>query len=128
MSTLMLKPSDTFSYTVEVTEPTEEFNTVGPPFDLAGCTVWFTVKRRPWSTTTAAYCYWVDGGAQLGISVDDPSTGECAIELTPAQTAEFDQAAHVWDFQIKTPDGKVRTIDGGTLVVLPAVNDRIVAP
>ncbi len=122
MTTLILTPNDTFRYTVTV------IDSVGTPYPLTGATVWFTARKRIGAVDPAAYCYWVDGGAAVGITVADPDTGECVVELTPAQTALFVQAAYRWDFQIKTTDDKIRTVDRGVLVVRPTVNDRTTAP
>lgn len=121
---LTLTIGDTFQYTATITDD------AGDAYDLLDCTLWFTVKRRKGDTdaNATAKLYWVSGGASAGITVDDPATGEATVELTPAQTDDFVQAAYHYDLQVEDQDGDFFTIDQGVIVAQPGVTTRITTP
>jgi hypothetical protein len=132
MTLLQIVPGDTFTYEVTVREPSDVVglpgDQYGEPYDLTSCTLFFAVKREIQDTAYVASLYWEDGGDSEGITVADPTTGEAVVELTPAETAVFDQWAHKWDLQLRNAGGKVRTIDSGSLIVLRQVNSATAAP
>lgn len=123
MTTLILRPGDDFTYTASVTDEDEE------PFDLTGCTLWFTVKRRlsDADEDAMAALYWTSEDAD-GITVSDEASGVAEIAIDADATAEFTQAAHRWDLQIEDTGPKKRTVDSGILVVMPAVTMRTTTP
>ena len=124
MTTLILHQSDDLIYTAAVLDEN------GDAYDLTGATLWFTAKRRRFDADADALAklYWVSGGSSAGISVDDATTGEAVIRLTPSQTEDFVQAAHYWDLQLADTAGVVRTVDSGVLVVQPGVTARTTTP
>lgn len=124
MTTLFLVPGDDFLYTATILDED------GTAFDLTGATVWFTAKRRRTDADDDAIAklHWASGGTSAGITVTTPNTGVAAIRLTPSQTDDFSQAAHVWDLQVSDALGRIRTVDSGALVVWPGVTTRLTVP
>src|SRR6185312_4659889 len=80
-------------------------------FDLTGCTVLFTLKRRSDTAANddAALCKlsWVSGGAATGIAVADPTSGVAAITVPASATAQLStDYAYRYDVRVINPAGE----------------------
>lgn len=105
-------------------------NAAGGPYNLVGCTLWFTIKRNraDADADAAARLYWVHGGASAGINVATPGLGVATIKLTQAQTGAMTNVGYVYDLQLKDAAGDVWTVDEGTFGVRLDVTQRVTVP
>lgn len=102
----------------------------GSPYPLGGCAIWWTVapKRGVPDSEAVAQLYWDATGISHGITVDDPSSGELVVRLTPEQTAQLTQRAYYYDLQIDDPAGRIVTPDRGVLSARWSPTTRITSP
>jgi hypothetical protein len=74
------------------------------PFNLTGCTVLFTLKRKSdvAANDNAALVKlsWVSGGAATGIAVATPTSGVAAITVPSSVTAAM-SSAHRYRYDVK---------------------------
>src|SRR4030095_10047647 len=98
----------------------------GNPFDLTGCSVWFSVKQRfnLADGDAVVSSSWVDGGASNGITVTDPASGWIAFGITAQQSVDLVASLYVADVQVLDTAGIVRTVWEMRLAVLAAVTGR----
>lgn len=138
---LELVRGDTTSFPVEVRQ------TDGSLLDLAGTTLWFTVKPEVDADATDAAavvkCYAVIDGtgaitSSAGISLGGkrPSDGVAAVTaadgtvtvtISATQSSGLPVGECPWDVQLKQ-GAIVQTIAGGVLAVLPDVTRRVTTP
>ena len=121
---LTLTIGDSFQHTATITDDSNAL------YDLAECTLWFTIKRALEDSDTQALArlHWVEGGTSEGITVDDVDAGQAAVELTPEQTASFESGTYRYDLQIQNYDGTIHTADRGIVVARPGVTMRTTTP
>lgn len=88
----------------------------GIPINLAGCLLWFTVKRDESETDAQAVTQKTIGA---GITVVNAAIGRADVRLAAANTAGLvgKRVQLVWDCQIKDAAGLVSTVDSGVLLV-----------
>lgn len=124
LTTLFVTPGDSFTHIETVTDVD------GAAYPLAGCKLWFTVKRRRTDAdiNAIAALAWVSGLSSTGITVDDLNTGVVTITIPPTGTLGFVQAAHYWDLQLQEASGAVRTVASGMIVVRRGVTTRTTTP
>lgn len=124
MTSDLITRGDTKTWTLPLTDST------GDPFDLTGCTVWFSVKQRfnlP-DTDAVVSSSWVDGGASDGITVADPASGWIAFGLTAEQSSELIASLYVADVQVLDPDDNVQTVWKLRLAIGAGATDRTTVP
>lgn len=105
-------------------------DTTGDPFDLTGCTIWFSVKQRfnlP-DTDAVVSSSWSDGAPPNGITVDDPASGWISFGLTAAQSSELIASLYVADVQVLDTTGTVRTVWQVRLAVGAGTTERVSVP
>ena len=102
----------------------------GAPYDLLGCTLWFTVRKQLARTDTSALfkLFWEWDSESDGITVDNTDYGEAVIRLTPAQTATLEPGAYYYDLQLKDFEGLVYTIDHGVMAARRSSTMRTTTP
>lgn len=91
----------------------------GGEFDLTDCSMWFTVKENKSDADESAVMM-LETGTDA-ITFTNAAAGEAAIEIVPGDTYDLSVSGTktlLYDIQLKTPAGKVYTIDTGTLVIL----------
>jgi hypothetical protein len=90
------------------------------PYDLTGCSLWFTAKQSYVDADAAAIIQKTVGS---GITVTDAQKGIAAIVVLPADTEDLDGAKVnlYWDVQLETASGDVWTIVKGNLIINPDV-------
>lgn len=122
MSELSMYRGDTARFVGAVNEGGED-----SPRDITDDTLWFTAKVSLSDADNAAPIQLVSempGTAGTGIWTDEPETGVYYIEVPPALTASIALSESVvleYDVQLVTDEGRVYTIDRGTLTVTPDV-------
>lgn len=123
MATESLRRGDTATWDLPVVDDH------GAPFDLTGCTLWFTVKAGSVADADAVVsCSWVDGGASSGIAVDNPLTGIAVYGITAAQSAALALRIYSYDVQLKDTIGAITTLVIGSLAVSADVTLRTTTP
>lgn len=139
MATLTATRGDSKTWAMTFTTPG------GSAYDLAGCSVRFTVKRSARHTDAQAVLrqYWSEGD-ESGISLTDPATGlasslaagilyrtipaeESAAAFQP-NYANDDDLVYVYDVQLTDADGDVTTVETGTLTVSLDVTQATTVP
>lgn len=124
MTSEFITRGDTKTWTLPLTD------TTGDPFDLTGCTVWFSVKARynlP-DAEAVVSSSWTDGGASNGITVDDPASGWIAFGLTAAQSSELIASLYVADVQVLDTNDIVQTVWKLRLAVGAGTTARVTTP
>src|SRR4030095_8657126 len=93
MTTQMIARGDSHTWNLPLVDET------GNPFDLTGCSVWFTVKQRfnLADADAVVSSSWVDGGASNGITVNDPPSGWISFGITTAQSLDLVASLYVAD-------------------------------
>ena len=79
------------------------FKTNGVPIDITGWKIYFTVKRSKDDIDDVAII------KKDWITHSDPTNGKSTFSLTNTET-EITPAMYISDFQIKKPDGKIKTL------------------
>ena len=79
------------------------FKTGGTPVNITGWKIYFTVKRSQKDTDDAAVI------KKDWTTHSDPVDGISTFSLSNTET-EITPALYIADFQIKKPDGKIRTL------------------
>jgi hypothetical protein len=106
-------------------------------YNLTGTTIWFTVKEwdappvvQPADDANALVkLYWVSGGANSGIAVADPTSGDIAVTIPATLTANLAPGrAYRYDVQMKLADGRIKTVKLGALNVVADVTNRVTTP
>lgn len=120
MTHLEITRGDSEAFTVRLTGPGEV------ALDLTGGTLFWTAKadEDDDDTDAVAAAYWQDGGAADGLSVADPATGVVGLVLDALTTASIAPGQYVWDLQLVSGTGAVRTVDRGMLTVAADVTQR----
>lgn len=91
----------------------------GSPVDLTAAAVRFTAKRNIIDADDAAVLSKTVGS---GVVLVNAPGGIARIDIAAADTAAFaGRVELVWDIQV-TRAGLIRTVDAGTLTVLPDVS------
>lgn len=107
---------DTVNANLSVLDPVDD------PFDLTGCDVWVTAKRRFTDPDEEAVFQKTIGD---GVEVTNEVGGEVRIVISPDDTSSLEGITRdvnlVLDVQIRTPDGEVFTPILGIVVVTPDV-------
>ena len=104
--------------------------TDGVPYELTGCTLWFTARKQLERTDASALIklFWEWDGDSDGITVENGEYGMAVIQLTPAQTATLEPGAYYYDLQLKDFGGIIHTIDHGVLVAKRSATMRTTTP
>lgn len=98
-------------------------NADGTPFDLTGCTVYFTLNLSETPTddgtdTTAVI--------KKGItSIPDPELGVVDIPLTNADTQPLTEDTYWYDIQLKDNSGNITSLARNTFTVIDDITTRI---
>lgn len=94
----------------------------GDPYDLAGCSIWFTAKYRYTDADASAVFQKTIGS---GITVTNPTQGLITITIDPADTALIAKVKTVlvFDIQIQTSGGSKWSAASGNLVITPDVTN-----
>ena len=94
----------------------------GDPYDLAGCTLYFTVKYKHTDSEEDAVFQKSTGS---GITHTNPTNGLYTVSANPADTTGLTKTRQVlvWDCQLVTAGGAKYTLNYGNLVVLPDVTN-----
>lgn len=81
----------------------------GGPFDLTGCTVLFTLKRKSDTAANdnAALCKLSTGS---GIVVADPTSGVAAITVPASVTAQLSTNRYKYDVRVVNAGGEPKTV------------------
>lgn len=92
------------------------------PFDLTGCTMWFSVRAF---AAAPDYVFQKKTGGG-GIVIATPASGVAVITVQNADTAGLPSSEQqlVYDVQLKTTDGSIVTLSRGTLIVQPDVTEE----
>lgn len=78
----------------------------GQPFNVTGCTFFFTAKRSPRDADAAAVVTLESGS---GITIVNAAAGEIEIEV-PSSTTDAMAPGDYWcDVQMKLPNGRIKT-------------------
>ena len=90
----------------------------GDPLDITGGKLWFTVKTN--------YIQTDPGELQLtspssGLVLTSAADGEVTMTITNTQSAALTAQTYVYDIQFKDVNGKITTLETGTLEVKPQV-------
>lgn len=86
----------------------------GAAVNLTAGTVWFTAKYRASDADAAAVFQKLTGAGVTG-----DAGGTVTVTLSPADTAGLPAypTTLVWDLQLRESDGRITTVDMGTLTV-----------
>lgn len=125
MAHLEIVRGDSVEYTVRLTGPG------GTALDLTDAALFWTMKAdaSDEDVDAVAMADWEDGGGSSGISVNDPESGIVTLTVAAADTADWDPEVYVYDLQLVTVTGRVRTVDEGRVTVRADVTRRTaVAP
>ena len=104
---------DTVSFNIAVTLS-------GAPFDLAGCSLWFTGKNKFTDPDNAAI---FQKTISHGIVVTNSTQGLATVTLLPADTISLSLVKTIlfWDLQLKDSGNNIYTINSGNLIVSPDI-------
>lgn len=94
----------------------------GDPYNLGGCSLYFTAKYRFTDDDSAAVFQKSIGN---GISITVPTAGLFTVAIVPADTLAVAKARTilVWDLELVDGSGQVYTINSGNLVINPDVTN-----
>lgn len=87
------------------------------PVDLTGCTARMQVRERAESLLALLTLTTENGGITLG-----GATGTISIRADAAKTQQVVKRAGVYDLEVEFPDGTVRRLIGGPVVISPGVS------
>lgn len=85
----------------------DQFFTDGVPQDLTGYTFLAQIRATPSAEPMA----------QLDVTLVDAAAGKVRRTLTAEQAAGLVPGRAMWDFQVTSPDGSVRTVMAGAVVI-----------
>jgi|SRR6188474_2448697 len=124
MARLFLVAGDTFRHTATVKKKN------GDLYNLAGCSVWWTVKSSlsiP-DDDAEVFAYWKDGGDFSMITVEDPPTGKVTVRIPSVITSTLSSIPYLYNLQVVDLVGDVFTVDEGTLTVRGQVTVASLVP
>lgn len=92
------------------------------PFDLTGCTVFFTVNANSDNTANN------DSSAAIALKVnsfDDPSSGLATLQITNADTQDMEPGIYYYDVQLKDSFGNITSLAQNTFTVIADITRSI---
>ena len=94
----------------------------GDPYDLAGCSLWFTAKNKYTDDDPAAVFQKSIGD---GITVTSAAQGLFVVVISPGDTEAVAKSRTilVWDLQLMDGSGNIYTLNSGNLVINPDVTN-----
>lgn len=124
MANLTLRSGDNESFVLSFVDAN------GSPQNLTGWTVWVSVKAKKSDPDNLAVWsfYWISGGASLGLQTISAAAGTLRLPFTPSDTADKDGKEYVYDVQVKTSTGIVKTWDEGKISIAEDLTQRVTTP
>lgn len=94
----------------------------GDPYDLSGCSLYFTAKRRFTDDDSAAIFQKSVGS---GITITSAAQGLFVVAIGSDDTISVEKVKTilVWDLELHDSAGKIYTIASGNLVINPDVTN-----
>lgn len=125
-----MKRGDRAQWALTFTDP------AGGVLNLAGKTVWLTVKKSPPAASAAdaddasalVKAYWVSGGGSSLLSSATPASGVMTLDIPSSVSTTFAPDPYQYDVQILFGADDVRTYDSGTFQVTADITRRITVP
>jgi hypothetical protein len=94
----------------------------GSPYDLGGCSLWFTAKKK-YTDADSAAIFQKSIGA--GITVTSSTQGLFVVAIATTDTEAVDKVKTilVWDLQLRDSSSKTYTMASGNLIINPDVTN-----
>jgi hypothetical protein len=116
---------DTYAFDIQVTKRSAG-SEIGVPENITDWKLWFTAKRTysDWDSMAAVR---LSSEPNDGIIFIDPVNGKAEITIPPVKTVGYPDGpvVLVYDVQAKDTNGRIFTVEGGTLTVIPDVTRAI---
>lgn len=114
-------------FTVPTTNPPTPPPPGSAPFNLAGCTLWFTAKAYAPDPDLRAVFELGSASPLAGVAVVVAALGTFSVTGLPVSTRGFPDGpvALSYDVQVMDGTGRISTVEQGTLVVVPDLTRAI---
>jgi len=109
------------SYRGDTVEMTLYVEKNGVPFDITGCTLFFTAKANVKDADNAALVSLSTGS---GITHTTPLTGIAKIIVPSGTTNVLDPKHYICDVQLKLPTGEIKTLGDIVWTIKPDTTRR----